>query len=86
MKRRTLILAAAALPFAASTTSANEQLRRLVEHDLRRFGFRDVDVDELTSSQLGAIHAVANEKRRGGQRGMIRSILGREDTLRGLFR
>lgn len=86
MNRRALILAAAALPVAALPASATEQLRRLVKDDLRRFGFVDVDVNDLTPSQLGAIHAVANEKRRGGQRGMIRSILGGQNSLRGLFR
>jgi hypothetical protein len=77
--------AALALMLAAPPAAASEQLKRLVESDLKKYGFEEVDVDSLTTSQLAAIHSVANEKRRGGRRGQIRSILGGSYTVRGLF-
>ena len=76
---------ALAVSLAAMPAVASDQLRLLVAQDLQRLGFTEVDVNSLTSAQLGAIHAVANEKRDGGRRGMIRSILGGQYTLRGLF-
>ncbi len=83
----TRIAAAAvlALLLAVPPAAASEQLKRLVEADLRKYQFEEVDVDSLSTSQLAAIHAVANEKRRGGTRGQIRSILGGSYTVRGLF-
>ncbi len=83
--RRALVALTLAATFAAMPATASDQLRLLVEKDLERVGFTEVDVNSLTSAQLGAIHAVANEKREGGRRGMIRSILGGQYTLRGLF-
>lgn len=83
---RPLALAALVLTLAVPPASASEQLRQLVADDLRRLGFADVDVAGLSGAQLGAIHAVANEKRQGGRRGAIRSILGGSYTIRGLFR
>lgn len=65
---------------------AESQLERSVASDLRRLGFRDVDVSRLTPAQLAAIHHIANEKREsGGRRGQIRSVLGGQYSLRGLF-
>ncbi len=85
--RRPLALAALVLTLAAPPASADDQLRLLVADDLRSLGFHEVDVDSLTLNQLAAIHAVAHDKRRGGgRRGMIRSILGGRNSLRGLFR
>lgn len=82
---RLVATAALALMLAAPPADASEQLKLLVAADLKKYGFEEVDVDSLSTSQLAAIHSVANEKRRGGTRGQIRSILGGSYTLRGLF-
>lgn len=69
----------------AGPAAASDQLRQLVAKDLKRLGFEEVDVNKLTSSQLSAIHAVANDGTRA-PRGTIRSILGSGYNLRDLFR
>ena len=85
MIRRAVITALALAVATPVPAAPSEQLRRAVELDLKRYGFGDVDVDRLTSAQLAAIHAIANEKRPNGARGQIRSVLGGRNTLRGLF-
>ena len=76
-----LAIGATAVPAAALT-----QLQTSVQNDLRDYGFHEVDVTQLSTAQLAAIHSIAHSRgREGGKRAMIRSTLGGPDTLRSLF-
>lgn len=82
-----LVLAAiVGLAFTAPPAEARTQLERLVNHELRSLGFKDVNVEKLSTAQLADIYSTANRPGRQGQkRGMIRSILGGKNTVRGLI-
>ncbi len=82
-----IVLAAAlGVAFVAPPAEARTQLERLVSTELRSYGFSDVRVEDLTTAQLSAIYSTANRPGRDGQkRGMIRSILGGKNTVRGLL-
>ena len=86
MTRLAAALLVLALAAPTGWAAGSSQLRQSVDRDLKQFGFRNVDVETLTPAQLTAIHTVASGKRRSGQRGIIRSILGGRNTVRGLFR
>lgn len=83
---RLAMLAVIAVALAAPV-SASGQLRTSVARDLRGLGFHGVEVAELTSSQLSAIHAVAHsDASQTRKRLSVRSILGGRNTLRSLLR
>ena len=76
-----MILALSAPPALALT-----QLEQLVERELREYGFKDVDVESLTTAQLATISSIANAPGpEGGKRGLIASALGKPYNLRGLL-
>ena len=83
-----LVLAAIiGLSFTAAPAEARTQLERLVNQELRALGFKDVNVEKLSTAQLADIYSTAHLPGRQGQkRGMIRSILGGNNTVRGLIR
>ncbi len=84
---RRLGVALAALLALGTPAMALTQLQQMARIELRELGFGEVDVTQLTTSQLAAIRNVANEKGVDGQkRGNIRSILGGPYSLRRLFR
>lgn len=82
-----LVLAAIiGLSFTAAPAEARTQLERLVDQELRSLGFKDVKVSELSTGQLSAIYSTANRPgRQGEKRGMIKSILGGKNSVRGLI-
>lgn len=81
-----LLVSVLLLTAPAADAAGSEQIKRSVERELRQYGFRNVDVDTLTTSQIAAIHNIAGFERRSGRRGAIRSVLNGPYSLRGLFR
>ena len=84
---RILAFAIISLLAFAPEAQAMTQLQRSVAQYLREYGFRGVDVTELSLAQLATIQHIATQKGREGQkRGLIRSALGGGYSLRGLLR
>jgi hypothetical protein len=82
-----MLAAALGVSVMAPPAEARTQLERLVKTELRAYGFSDVRVEDLTTAQLSAIYSTANRPGGDGQkRGMIKSILGGKNTVRGLFK
>jgi len=70
----TLILS---LPAAALANDGLTQIQRAVANELPTYGFNDVDVTQLTTSQLSHIHVILFSNRSNAQiRGNIGAILG----------
>lgn len=83
---RTLMIALALALTSAPPALALTQLELSAQRDLREYGFKNVDVQSLTTAQLAAISTIANTPgREGGKRGLIASALGKPYNLRGLL-
>lgn len=81
-----MIAAALVVSMGVPQAEARTQLERLVATELRSYGFRSVRVDDLSTAQLTAIYSTVNRPGPAGEkRGMIKSILGGKNSLRGLF-
>ena len=81
-----LLATALGLVVSAPPAEARTQLERLVRHELQDLNIRNVNVAELSTAQLAAIHAAANRPgQQGSKRGVVRSILGGRNTIRGLL-
>ncbi|MDU8943968.1 hypothetical protein [Ovoidimarina sediminis] len=82
-----ILLLTIALALTAPAAQALTQLELSVRQDLREYGFRDVDVEKLTTAQLVAISHIAHAKNdnKGGKRAQIRSVLGKSYSLRGIL-
>ncbi len=50
-----LLSAVMALPVSAENTKSDAFIRN-IEHELKVFGFKDVDATTLSNQQLGALH------------------------------
>ena len=82
-----LVLAALLSVALSAPVLASTQLQTSVSRDLQRLGFHNVEVAQLTTSQLGAIHAIANGKGSTTRKRLsIRSIVGGRNRVRDLFR
>ena len=80
------LLVTLALALTAPAAQALTQLELAAQRDLREYGFKDVNVEDLSPVQLAAITHLSNLKGpEGSKRGQIRSILGGPNNLRGLL-
>lgn len=77
----------AAITLLPATAYADRTpLEQSVARELPRYGFKDVDVDQLSSSQVAALYMLVHGKRsHGDKRALIKSTLGGRNTLRGLL-
>ena len=83
---RVALALVATLTVTGCAGSAQDQLRAQVGSRLDRNGFRQVDVDRLSTGQLAALHGHMNSQRsEGDKRALIRSTLGGRNSLRGLL-
>ena len=84
-------LVSAALIAAMALTPAvahadRTPLEQSVARELPRYGFKDVDVDQLSSNQVATLYMLMYSKRsHGDKRALIKSTLGGRNTLRGLL-
>lgn len=85
-KLLTAAVLAVLLAFPAAARNGQSQLQQNVARDLPRFGF-NVDVSTLSTNQLAALYGIMHRSRasESRKRRMIRSILGGQYALRGLF-
>jgi hypothetical protein len=78
MTRSAILAVVAALLAGAPTGAEASQVREALARELPLYGFRDVDVGRLTTSQVVQIYTIMHSPRsQGDKRRIIRSALGR---------